>query len=120
MQAFANSNPTAWMIGEVISDSPLQIRVEQRLTIDEGLLIPTRNVTDFTVPISQEWGTDYTLGSHSHTCPEGKTSSVNLSHNHGIVADEITICNALQVGELVLLIRQEGGQKFIVVDRVVI
>ena len=31
---------------------------------------------------------------------------------------EITIYNALQVGERVILIRVQGGQKFVVVDRV--
>ena len=38
MQAYNNSSPTAWMIGEVISESPLLIQIEQRLTIDEDLL----------------------------------------------------------------------------------
>ncbi len=120
MQAFQNSDPTAWMMGEVISTSPLQIQIEQRLTIDEDLLILTRNVTDYTVSISQDWGTGVALGSHSHSYSEGTTGGANLSHNHAVIADEITIHNGLEEGETVLLLRQDGGQKFIVVDRVVI
>ncbi len=120
MQAFQNSDPTAWMMGEVISTSPLQIQIEQRLTIDEDLLILTRNVTDYTVSISQDWGTGAALGSHSHSYSEGTTGGANLSHNHTVIADEITIHNGLEEGETVLLLRQDGGQKFIVVDRVVI
>ena len=120
MQAFQNSDPTAWMMGEVINTSPLEIQIEQRLTIDEDLLILTRNVTDYTVEIEHSWATEMALGSHSHSYSEGTTGGANLSHNHTIIADEVTIKNGLQVGETVLLLRQDGGQKFIVVDRVVI
>ena len=120
MQAFQNSDPTAWMMGEVINTSPLEIQIEQRLTIDEDLLILTRNVTDYTVEIEHSWATGMALGSHSHSYSEGTTGGANLSHNHTIIANEVTIKNGLQVGDTVLLLRQDGGQKFIVVDRVVI
>ena len=36
-----------------------------------------------------------------------------------IDGSEVTIENALQIGEHVVLLRQKGGQKFLVIDRVV-
>ena len=36
-----------------------------------------------------------------------------------INGEEITIENALKIGEKVVLVRQKGGQKFLVLDRVV-
>lgn len=108
MQAFRNSDPTAWMLGEVISESPLQIKIEQRLTIDEELLILTRNVTDYTVKANIRF--DMSTGSTE-------------SHHHSISGTHtmpMTVKNGLQEGETVLLLRQDGGQKFIVIDRVVI
>lgn len=119
LDAVENSKPTALMFGTVTNDDPLEITVEQRLTLTMDQLILTRNVTDFTVPISQGWSTGYALEKHHHTCPEGTTSDVNLAHSHGIIADEVTVHNALEYGESVILIRQEGGQKFVVLDRVV-
>ena len=108
MQAYNNSSPTAWMIGEVISESPLLIQIEQRLTIDEDLLILTRNVTDYMVQATI--GLNLSTGSS-----EGHRHSVSGTHNV-----PLTIHNGLQEGDMVLLLRQDGGQKFIVIDRVVI
>lgn len=119
LQAMRNAKPTAVMFGQVINSDPLEILVEQRLTLNQDQLILTRNVTDFQVDVELEWGTSYSLGKHSHSCPEGSTNSVNLSHNHTVYGGNMTVRNGLQDGEIVLLIRQEGGQKFVVVDRVV-
>ena len=43
------------------------------------------------------------------------------THKHGIVIEkkEITIHNALQEGEQVLMMRKAGGQEYVVIDRMV-
>ena len=108
MQAYNNSSPSAWMIGEVINESPLEIQIEQRLIVDEDLLILTRNVTDYMV--QAKIALNLSTGSS-----EGHRHSVS-----GTYDVPMTIQNGLQEGDFVLLLRQDGGQKFIVVDRVVI
>lgn len=108
MQVYNNSSPSTWMIGEVVNESPLQIQIEQRLTIDEDLLILTRNVTDYMVQATI--ALNFSTGSS-----EGHRHSVSGTHDV-----PIQIHNGLQEGDFVLLLRQDGGQKFIVVDRVVI
>lgn len=60
-----NAKPTAVMFGQVINSDPLEILVEQRLTLNQDQLILTRNVTDFQVDVELEWGTSYSLGKHN-------------------------------------------------------
>ena len=137
LDAMRSINPTAVLFGEVIGDDPLQIMIEQRLTLDEDFLVLTRNVTDYDVDVTVEWESDSALESHKHSfgartsdsggdpshthrVGEGSTNEVDLSHEHEITGRKtMTVHAGLRVGETVLLIRQEGGQKYIVVDRVV-
>ncbi len=137
LDAMRSINPTAVLFGEVIGDDPLQIMIEQRLTLDEDFLVLTRNVTDYDVDVTVEWESDSALESHKHSFGArtsdsggdpshthrvggGSTNEVDLSHEHEITGHKtMTVHAGLRVGETVLLIRQEGGQKYIVVDRVV-
>lgn len=86
-----SSKPVDIYFGEVISNAPLKINVEQKMILGEAQLILTRNVTNYTVTVSVQW-----------------TSEKNV----------FQIYNALKAGEKVILIRQQGGQKFIVIDRI--
>lgn len=46
--------------------------------------------------------------------------NINLTHSHSILGKKsITIHNSLTVGDEVLLLRMQGGQKYIVIDKVV-
>lgn len=45
--------------------------------------------------------------------------NINLSHAHGISGRKsLTIHNALKNGDRVILIRQHGGQKYVVLDKI--
>ncbi len=45
--------------------------------------------------------------------------NINLSHAHGISGRKsLTIHNALKNGDKVILIRQHGGQKYVVLDKI--
>lgn len=47
-------------------------------------------------------------------------NDVNLNHSHGYSGTKpFTVHNALLVGEEVVLLKQKGGQKYLVLDRVV-
>lgn len=93
IEAVKAEKPVNVCFGEVISISPLKIGVEQKLTLGEKQLILSRNVTNYTI-----------------------TVSVNWTHESG--EKKITVHNGLAVGDGVILIRQQEGQKFIVVDRI--
>lgn len=89
IEAVNTSQPCDFCFGKVTSVNPLNILVEQKMTLGNAQLILTRNVTDFKIEI---------------TTSETK---------------EITIHNALQIGDKVILLKKKGGQKYLVLDRVV-
>ncbi len=112
LDAINASQPSDFYFGKVISTSPLKISVEQKMTLGEAQLVLTRNVTDYKVDVDVNWKTEPKSG--------GSYDDSFASHNHEIHgAKELTIYNALKVGEEVVLMKQKGGQKYLVLDRVV-
>lgn len=93
IEAVEACKPVNVYFGEVVSASPLKINVEQKMLLGEKQLILTRNVTDYTT-----------------------TVSVNWSYESG--KKKITIHNGLAAGDKVVLLRRQGGQEFIVMDKV--
>ena len=102
--------------GTVISSSPLKIQLEQKKTLTKAQLVLTRNVTDFETEVTVDWKTEETENTSAVTGSMGEFEK----HLHGVRGrKKILIHNALQVGEKVVLIKQQGGQSYLVVDRVV-
>ena len=101
--------------GEVISISPLKIRITTQLILPESTLVVPEHLTDYSVNVTVDWETkDHT---HNHTCPDGTTS--NNTHRHGIVGKKVMIVHAaLKVGDKVALLRAQGGQKYFILDRI--
>lgn len=114
IDAMESTKPVNVYFGEVMSVSPLKIDVEQKMILGEKQLILTRNVTDFKTKITAGNIKNYyyTGDVNSGTAP------VSPSHVHAVGTIDITIHNGLAVGDGVILIRQQEGQKFIVVDRI--
>lgn len=113
IEAMQASKPVNVYFGTVTNSSPLEIYVEQKMTLSEAQLILTRNVTDFTA--------DITAGNIKNVYYTGDVGSgtipVSPDHVHAVGNLKIKVHNALVVGDEVVLIRQEGGQKFVVIDR---
>lgn len=113
VEAMEASKPVNVCFGTVTSASPLQINVEQKMTIGEAQIVLTRNVTDYTTSI-----TGGNIKNYYYTGDiESGTAPVSPNHVHAIGKVNIKVHNALQVGDEVVLIRQQEGQKFIVIDR---
>lgn len=112
IEAVEAGKPVKVMFGEVTAINPLQIMVEQKLPLTEEFLILTEAVKDHEHEITLlDWQTENASG--------GSGDSAYAAHGHQIVGRKrIVIHNALQVKEKVLLLAMQGGQKFIVVDRV--
>ena len=114
IDAMESTKPVNVYFGEVMSVSPLKIDVEQKMILGEKQLILTRNVTDFKTKITAGNIKNYyyTGDVNSGTAP------VSPSHVHAVGTIDITVHNGLAVGDGFILIRQQEGQKFIVVDRI--
>ncbi len=109
------SKPVNVYFGKVVSASPLKINVEQKMILGEKQLVLTRNVTDYKTKIS---GANVQNYYYTGSTTESGTAPVSPPHVHAVGKIQITVHNGLAAGDEVILIRQQGGQKFIVVDRV--
>lgn len=89
VNAVKAGKPTEIVFGRVKSASPLQITVDQKMTLGSNQLILTQAVTDYEV-----------------------------SAENGEEKLTLTVKNALAAGDEVILIRMQGGQKYIVLDRI--
>ena len=104
------SSPFALKIGEVVSVSPLKISLNQKITIPAAQLMLTNAVRDYTVYMTVDHNTETASG--------GSGESAFASHSHRYTGKKkYTVHLGLSVGEKVLLLRCDGGQKFIVLDR---
>lgn len=109
-QTVRGMNPSDFILGEVISETPLVIRVGEN-ELDEDFLILSDNVRDFEVDIEVNHITEKRAG--------GGGYAEYASHDHGCKGrKKIIIYNGLKIGEKVVMIQQSGGQLFFVANRV--
>ena len=83
------SKPANVVFGKVINDSPLKIKIDQKLILTSAQLVLSQSVTNYRLSVTLDGAS--------------KTMTVN---------------NALKNGEEVILIQVAGGQKYIVIDRI--
>lgn len=98
------SDPCTFLFGTVESAAPLKIRIDDKLVLDRDALVIPRYLTDHEQEIEAEFDTE-TSGSPEHKHP------VNLA------TIKIKVKNVLKSGEKVIVLRQQGGQKYMVLDR---
>lgn len=130
LEAIENSSPTGILFGTVTNVNPLEILVEQKLLLTSEFLILTKNVVDYQTEVTVNWSTEKKdqNANHSHTCNivsneevtvTIENQNINLTHNHTITGKKtITIHNGLKQNDKVILLQQQGGQKFIVLDKI--
>lgn len=102
LDAVDNVKPTAFMFGAVESAKPLRVKIDQKLVLDEAFITLTRNVSKYSVDVELEEETEAEQG-----------------HKHKIKGKKITVDNSLKVGDIVLIAREQGGQRFIIIDKAV-
>lgn len=109
VEAVNASKPANAVFGKVISTSPLKIKVDQKLILTSAQLVLSRNVTDYRLSVTVDWETETAAA----------IKEAESDHTHEVKGDKfITVCNALTVGEEVILMQVSGGQKYIVIDRI--
>lgn len=114
-EAVDAAKPVNVYFGTVKAVKPLKIDVEQKMLLGEKQLILSRNVTDYRIKITAGNTKDYY---YTGATAESGTAPVSPPHVHAAGTMEITVHNGLAVGDEVILIRQQEGQKFFVIDRI--
>lgn len=89
LKALEASKPSGLFYGTVTSIAPLEIQIEQKMTLDSEFLILSSLVQNFTVNMTVD----------------------GMSRNY-------TVNLALKKDEKVILLRVQGGQQFLVLDRI--
>lgn len=123
------SKPVSVFFGEVQSADPLRISVEQKMVLGEAQLVLTRNVTDYDMDVTTDWETEQEKEDHFHKVHiqggdggdtlDQATEPQSGGHTHAVAGKkQITVHNALKTGDAVILLRQQEGQKFVVMDRI--
>lgn len=118
-----NDKPVAVQTGTVIQINPIHIRVDDKMTHKEedGDLILTHLVKDYEVDITVQHSTDsiYKEWDTNHAHPGVGLATIPIDHEHEYRGRKKIIMHlALKKGEKVLLLRENGGQRYIVLDRV--
>lgn len=94
------SNPVIILFGNVIKTNPLEVNVHQRLTLTEDFLMVPESLTRMEIDLK-----------HSHTTSDGNTGDA--------LTAPVVIRKGLEVGDKVILLRVQGGQRYVILDKVV-
>lgn len=119
VEAVQADAPMAICYGIVTSTVPLKIQVDQKKILGEAQLVLTDNVRDFNVFLSTIEGEGKHEGPHYTENESGGTGDAAFAlHRHQYQGrKKWRVHNALKLGEKVLLLRCDGGQKYVVLDR---
>lgn len=99
--------------GTVESITPLKIRVDQKLLLEQEKLKLTRAVMDYEVEMTVDHLTENRAG--------GSGDASFESHNHEYKGrKKFIIHNGLIVGDKVTMIRTHGGQQYLIIDKEVV
>lgn len=112
------TQPTEMQIGTVTSVNPIEITLDTNMApLTEAVLYLTEPVVEKKIPILE----------HTHVAPGGVTDPALLQseiicdeHSTGLPVEGgyIIFNEALAVGQKVLLMRVQNGQKFVIISRV--
>lgn len=103
IDAVDSTQPVQFIFGTVVSVSPLKVQVTPKLTLGRGNLSIAGTLAKQTIKVTVSGDTESTDG-----------------HDHKInVPITITIDNSLKKGDSVILARIQGGNEYLVLDKVV-
>lgn len=133
INAISEKKPADVFFGVVQTANPLSIFVEQKMLLTEEFLIVPESLTDYKTEISFDDPQIENQVFIGHRIPEKHARLITepdtpLESSKDVVLTgelsfeakvkhKITMYNALKVGEKLILIRQHGWQKYLVMDR---
>lgn len=124
-ESMRSAQLTDLQIGTVTSADPLEITISSAMApLRAGVLYLTVDVVEKKIPVVQHSHTikvsDTFTGGGSATCSTELTNIVCYENGTALPAENgyIIFNRALAVGDKVLLLRVQNGQKFVVLSRV--
>lgn len=115
--------PTAWFFGKVTKTSPLTIRADNRFDISGDVIVVPKELQAGYYPT--HYHTGFKDGPSTMAQGGGSGEAAFASHSHTLKNDYKTNTDGtseyyygLAVGDKVILLRNQGGQAFLVLGRV--
>lgn len=115
--------PAAFLFGEVTATAPLTIRVDNRFDISGDAIVLTKEFKAGYYPTHT-----HTIDPHDHTVPQHTTEAAGTGpHTHSVahfqtektgLTTNPEVYFGLAVGDKLALLRNHGGQSFLVLGRV--
>ena len=114
------SKPAAWMFGEVLAVSPLRILVDDRFEVgaDQVVLMREFVAGQYATHIHGIDPHTHTVQEHTHTVSQQTTGGTALISDPTPLQTATEVYTGLLTGDKVVLLQNEGGQKFLVLGRV--
>lgn len=111
-----NASLTDACVGTVTSENPLEVTLDSKSTLSAPFLLLTNAVKDYTVDVTMTWETED--NTHKHGNGNDGQPTEEHTHKHEILGRKrLTVHNGLTMGEEVLLLRLQGGQTYVIIDR---
>lgn len=110
-QYYSAINPASVLFGLVIEETPLKIELDQKLILTERFLTLAQHMSDYEMEFEIYGQSINAQG----TCSEGGSASVVGQWES---SGKIKVKNSLKNGDKVVLARMEGGEQYIVIDRI--
>lgn len=97
--AVGAENPVSVLFGEVVSVDEFKIKIDQKLILSKEFFVIPESLVRYEKNLT-----------HNHICSNGATDTSLFN---------LVIREGLKVGDKVLLLRIQGGQQYIILDKVV-
>lgn len=94
------AGPVIVQLGVVTSVNPLKVMVDNRLELTEDFFVVLESLTKLELDLK-----------HTHSITGGSTQEA--------LKDKIILRKGLEAGDKLLLLRMQGGQRYVILDRVV-
>ncbi|BBH19835.1 phage protein [Paenibacillus baekrokdamisoli] len=92
--------PITVQTGSVTKADPLEVTVDQRFTLTADFLIVPESLMEYKIDVK-----------HAHSYSEGVTGDA--------LKDKLLIRRGLGQGDKLILLRVQGGQQYLILDRVI-
>lgn len=113
IEAIEASKPTIVVFGTVTSEAPLKVKLDlnNALEIGEKHLILTRTVTDYDTDMTVDHIVERRAGGGGHPSFQ--------AHDHKYTGRKsFQVHHKLLSGDKVVMLRVQGGQRYVILDRV--
>lgn len=99
-------NISDWEYGTVVKSEPLEIMVNQKITLTKSFLEVLPQLSDYKIKVEYEKDSE----------PEPQPG--NDEEEPEIIEKEITIKNSLEIGDKVILLKKSEGQRYLVLAKI--